>query len=285
MLEYPKFITTNKNLIIYIIKDESFFEYVWSKLNIEKRNDYDFIFLEKNDSVLSKTENWKNSILFYIDDLKNEYDYITVIGPNTFFELGDNSLYDMLNSIYNILYTNNIQITASLILEFDTYLKYIMNKDTYYEFEIFNNFYNQVKSYLSFDFFVMHSEKMRFHPSIFDFYDKHLHEFDSDLFSNSMFNNEGYSIALPLNYDLTYNPFFKNNNTKFILDQIKKSKKSKVLTFKENYNPFLNIIDIDSLSIQHSHMYNLINSWESSNEYFLENKNIHKKINAITEIV
>lgn len=280
---YPSYIKSGRDLIVIVVSNQDFFSFAWKTFNLKTLNKkYDIHFFETNNEV-----NWKKQVLFLIDEIKYKYDSITVIGPNTFFKLNDNqNICSISEKILNTLEDEKKKIAACLLLDENILYEYVYKKENHYEFDIFHTFYNlNFINYTYFDFAVFNTFRMRYYPPIKDFYLDHIHDKHEDLFFNTMFNNQNYDIISLINKKLTFRPFYKQNYSD-TLNTIRSSKEAKVFTFKENFNPFLNEIEIDNFAFQHSYMYNLISKDKDiDNELCKENLSNLKRVKLISELV
>lgn len=272
------------DLIIFVVDDEDFFDYTWSSCNLsDSNNSYEFLFYKKSE-LEDNDICWKNNVLFKICEIKNNYDFVCVIGTNTFFNI-QNSITEVVDTISeSLLSTGNILAAPLLNHNTEIFNNYIDRKNDLTFLKIFRNLYNDIDNLIYFDFFIINTFLMKHFPPLTDFYERRHHNKFDDLFGNLMFNNKIYNKTIPINKELTHKPFFNidiNVSFKILKDSIK----SKVYTFHEKYNPFTNNIPVDVLTLQHSYMYNLINQMSFDNYVFNTNMNKIRKLNLIAKLL
>lgn len=271
------------DLVIFVVENEDFFNYTWNSCNLNRVENFKFLFFKK-DELEKNNINWKTNILFKICDLKKNYDTISVVGPNTFFNTTDN-LINIIRKISNPLLATKKILSAPLLVTNDyIFNSHIDRKNDLDFLKIFKNFYNNIDKLVYFDFCVFNTVLLRFSPPLIDFYQNRLHNKFDDLFGNLMFNNLAYNDTVPINYQLTHKPFF-NITQDISFKLLKDSVYSKVYTFNEKYNPFTNDLPVDLLTLQHVHMLKLINQIECDNKLFNNNMKKIKKLNLIAELI
>lgn len=254
---------TGKNLVVFICRNDSFTEVSYNSfINGSNVPDNMKFLILKHDGEWRKTDNWRLDIVLYIDEIKDQYDFVLTVGPTVIFNSEEN-IHRMMD-IHHGMVDNGLSVVAPSYFDKEYEGDYLQGN--------FNQEYANIKylfkmdSYLRSDLILFNTYQISQQPSISMFYNPVDSHKTKDFLLNAVFLFHKSHI----NPEKVYSPTFFEMNDKLTRDKGVSARKADILIGKEKYiyEPFKSV---DGLCFQHFVQLQLLHENGYKDEIFESN--------------
>jgi len=254
---------TGKNLVVFISRNDSFTEVSYNSfINGSNVPDNMKFLILKQDGEWRKTDNWRLDIVLYIEEIKDEYDFVLTVGPTVVFNAQENI--NKIMEIHHGMVDNGLSVVAPSYFDKEYDESYLQgNFDQ--EYVTIKTLFN-MDSYLRSDLILFNTYQIARQPSISMFYNPVDANKTKDFLLNSVF----LFYKLNINPEKVYTPTFFEMNDKSTRKKGASALKADILVGKEKYiyEPFKSV---DGLCFQHLVQFQLLHENGYKNEIFESN--------------